>query len=79
MYREAHFEKQQCWQKMEVSGRKKNKIKLAELQAAARAGNQILSLSSEQKIFSLSFFVERPKEVKDTASMKLLVCYKNHL
>ena len=58
---------------------KKNKIKLAELQAAAWAGNQILSLSSEQKIFSLSFFVERPKEVKDTESMKLLGCYKNHL
>ena len=38
MHREAHFEKQQCWQKMEVSGRK-NKIKLAELQAAAWAGN----------------------------------------
>jgi len=39
MHREAHFEKQQCWQKMEVSGRKKIKIKLAELQAAAWAGN----------------------------------------
>lgn len=34
---------------------KKNKIKLAELQAAAWTGNQIVSLSSEGKIFFVSF------------------------
>lgn len=71
MNRETCFEKQQCWQKMELSERKK-KIKLAELQAAAWAGNQIESLYFEGKIFFL-FSVLRPKDIKDTESTRIYI------